>query len=356
MANDIISVDSYWSHYEKKADNFEQLLELVSDLSRTARNSGRVLAWRGQKNSSWALHSTLYRKINEDSEATRRESDFLKFEKRILVELRRWGLHSQRGGGRLSVLSQLAFLQHFGAPTRLLDITHSALVGAFFACEDSDTHNSGPTDGRLYVFDITDRSINETSLRAWEDLLDTPWSKSNIKRSFSEFQGRRPKIGNQINESSFAKNWEYEWSTKFFAWKPPSLAERMAAQSGGFLLGGIVGTLTRDGFLDLEVREDEVLREGRFQVPDPRADRRMLPIDNLRNLTCLAIKPSRFPDSPSKKIRINTNNAVWSIRISSQAKKEIMNSLDETFGISRKTLFPDFPGFSDHIAKSFKFE
>ena len=51
----------------------------------------------------------------------------------ILKELHRWGLHNSESGGRLSILNQLAILQHYGAPTRLIDITFDAWVAVRFA-------------------------------------------------------------------------------------------------------------------------------------------------------------------------------------------------------------------------------
>ncbi len=47
-------------------------------------------------------------------------------------------------------LYDLAILQHYGFPTRLLDITTELTVAAFFACQDCYEQSS--TDGLVYVF------------------------------------------------------------------------------------------------------------------------------------------------------------------------------------------------------------
>lgn len=47
-----------------------------------------------------------------------------------------------------NAVDTLALLQHYGIPTRLLDVTENALVALYFACEDQDDKH----DGVVYVF------------------------------------------------------------------------------------------------------------------------------------------------------------------------------------------------------------
>lgn len=339
----MLSVREFWSNYEATAETYEDLHRQISHLSNSAKKQKRTIVWRGQSNADWPLTSRLYRAFLDTKPSRLTENAFAKIEQNILVELRHWGLHSQRNSGRLSILSQLAMLQHFGTPTRLIDISFNALVAAFFASEASKT-NDDEDDGRLFAIDITDRIINETKqLRPWEDSLDTPWSNSFKSEQYDKFIYLNP--SSELDKKTFVSNWDHEWSSHYFAWKPPALDDRISAQNGGFILGGIVGAVFREGYLDTSAKGSD----GAFQIANPTPDgSTWLPIDDVRQLTCLAAKPQSFP---AKSIRSNTKNAVYSIRIESKAKDEIRDKLENIFGYTHATIYPDFPGFAVHGAK-----
>lgn len=342
------SVLDFWQDYEVFVADYGELHTRIAELSSFARKAGRTIVWRGQADANWALTSKLYRELSSKNLRYKTENELAKIEKDILIKLREWGLHSQKGSGRLSVMSQLAMLQHYGAPTRLIDISFNALVATFFATELGDHDDE---DARLFGIDITDRIINENShLREWEDSLDTPWSKSFRKRKFSEISGQtwlNPSDAPKDDETYF-RYCDYEWTTHYYAWRPPALDARISAQNGGFLLGGVVGTASMEGVLD---RQKEIAR-GRFQVSRPsslgpsRAE--SLFIEELRSLTSIAAKPQKFPE---KSIRKNTRNAVYSIRISSKAKQPIRKELENIYGYDHSTIYPDFAGFASHWSK-----
>lgn len=47
----------------------------------------------------------------------------------------------------------LAKLQHFGIPTRMMDVTANALVALYFACQKSRDSKRANDDGKVYVFE-----------------------------------------------------------------------------------------------------------------------------------------------------------------------------------------------------------
>jgi FRG domain len=262
----------------------------------------RTFAWRGVIDATWGLHSSLYR-----SEVDRRRSsaklDEYKIraaERDVLIRAHRWGLHNG-DRGRLSILEQLATLQHFGAPTRLVDVSLNAYIGLWFAVERDNANSAEePVDGRLFAIDVTDRLINEIPrLRPWEDDLEAPWS-----------------CGRGLTQD--------DWCASTWAWEPPPFEARIASQRGAFLFGGVpksnVGiTWSRDQWTAWK-------------------------IDEVRACTCLPLVFHKF-DAEGKAGRPSTQPS-FTFRIAAAAKAEIRRRLDLVFGYDYKTLFRDYPGFA----------
>lgn len=59
-----------------------------------------------------------------------------------------------------SAVDTLALLQHYGIPTRLLDVTENALVALYFACEDENTKR----DGVVYIFKDNEFSLENSRI------------------------------------------------------------------------------------------------------------------------------------------------------------------------------------------------
>ena len=222
--------------------------------------------------------------------------------------MHQWGLHQHPTRGRLSYLNQLAILQHYGAPTRLIDITFNAWVGVFFAVEEgkeNGTPKHEDTDARLFAIDVKDRIINESEeMRSWEDSLDREWSTE------------------KLNENSSVR-----WTSKAYAWKPPSIDSRIAAQNGAFLLGGAPKTTTGKG-------------ERKYQVPKKSGG--YWKIEETLDATSVAIRPH---DLNATKGQVNSDPC-FTFRIKASAKKKIRDKLKSMFGYDHSTIYPDYSGFS----------
>ena len=151
--------DDFYRPWEGETiQDFQAIDDLLNRLSQRWLDQERQFAWRGVADASFPLHSSLYRRLywqrlRQDQSEPPSEHDLAEAEDRVLASARRWGLHNG-AHGRLSLLNQLAMLQHFGAPTRLVDVTLNAYIGLWFAVEKDDDR-----DGRLFAVDVTSRLI-----------------------------------------------------------------------------------------------------------------------------------------------------------------------------------------------------
>ncbi len=293
-------VERFWAPWESEIGSFDEIDKLIAQLSRKWSTADRQFAWRGIVDASWPLHSSLYRRMWWACTARGEtippdEAAIFEEEGRILADVHRWGLH-HGARGRLPILSQLATLQHFGAPTRLIDVTLNAYIGLWFAVEKSDD-----VDGRLFAIDITSKLINENPKRTWEDALDRPWKG--------------------ISEN--------DWSVVTWAWKPPPFESRIAAQNGAFLFGGV--PVTKSGFQ---------FKKG------PGAASGYWGRDTVRKCTSVGLRIHKA--NPRAGGVPSDGSPAYTFRIAAAAKQQIRQHLEAMFGYSHKTIYPDFPGFASY--------
>lgn len=306
--------EDFWSPLEEEIKNFRDLEKYLTAIHKKWSSRDRTFAWRGQVDSSWPLHSSLYRRLSWTRPSSLpEESDLHEAETRVLADVHRWGLHVSPDVGRLSILNQLAKLQHYGAPTRLIDITFNPWIAAWFAVEEKVADGSdryAEKDARLFAIDVTKRSINESrSERRWEDDLHRPWPRPD-----------------ESDNSTAKKRQHKKWCTRTFAWKPPHFDARISAQNGGFVFGGVPSSSGP---------------KGPVQWPKYPGSARW-PIAEVRAATSISLRPHRLTENEQGVWQ----NAVYTARIRAKAKAEIRERLERSFGYQHKTIYPDFTGFA----------
>ncbi len=105
--------------------------------------------FRGQKNADWPLIPTFDREYVQYPYDQRRV-----IEKTLLFELQQEFDGTDYLTGKTSEVEIIAFSQHFGLPTRLLDWTLSPYVAAFFAFADLVASSSSTQHVAVWILDL----------------------------------------------------------------------------------------------------------------------------------------------------------------------------------------------------------
>ena len=136
------------------------VIESIEDLIVAYRLCSIIpkFGFRGQADYDCPLSTPIER--NRD-EVLRTEIGLEQFERRILIEAKRRAHHylSDRPDEN-DTMGWFALLRHFGVPTRLLDITWSIFIAAYFAVEEKKDNN----DACVWAFNQAQMNLNLHSI------------------------------------------------------------------------------------------------------------------------------------------------------------------------------------------------
>ncbi len=145
----VINYMEYFTEHEHSlkeiTKNFEAVIDRLSNPAKGSadyKTSKPVFFYRGQYNAAHPLQTGIYRGNNQSKE------DYLYHE--MLVRC-------PDEFKDTSHLEKLVVMQHYGCPTRLLDITSNPLVALFFACKNYGI--SAYDEGMVFVFYINSDEI-----------------------------------------------------------------------------------------------------------------------------------------------------------------------------------------------------
>jgi len=279
-----VTAAEYWTSHELASVNsLGTLIQGLRGILEISNAQERKWVFRGVADPTYPLHSKLFRLVQEKSGAIPDEAAVAAEESAILHRARAWNLDRHRSGP-LTALQMLAALQHTDSPTRLIDVTHHALVAAWFAVEKHDDR-----DGRIFAVEVSRRDIDPN----WESAIDPFWDSDPPD----------------------------QWESDFWVWTPPPVEDRIARQHGAFLIGGVPNNIPNNWYLYEDTKR-------RFRQ------------DTVRNITSIAAKVNkggrgRVADRPMRTFRIDK-----------EAKATLRWQLDTLFDLSHRTLFPDLAGFA----------
>lgn len=281
---------------KKKFDSTMDSLVNTAKGSADYKTSKPVFFYRGQYDAAHFLQTGIYRGNNQ------RKEDFLYHE--MLVRCHDEFKYT-------SHLEKLVIMQHYGCPTRMLDITSNPLVALFFSCKNYG--DSACDEGIVFVF--------------------------------------------YINSDDIA----YADSDRALLL---SCLPRFSMTDKNHLIDVAIKHLSDESFpLDNhKIYEDEVVEKLYHEISRelPSFKRRIRPIDLLKPLYVQPNKSNRrifkqdgaFIVSGLNKDRFEEQikfNLISNIRLRIQNKEQILKDLDK-LGINNATLFPDI----DNVAKYLK--
>jgi len=189
----------------------------TEDLFRELNSLPNSYIYRGQASSDWPLTSSLERVLGTKWSAINAD----KFEG-YMLKCFKSKLHLYDGENEepTSLLAWLSLMQHYGAPTRLIDFTESAYIALYFAIE---TIRPGADEGKaISVFAINYTQLMEASL-------------SLIKSRDNQFNETRETLAHRqdVVYDEIVNRFTYDvaWVTE-----PGRINKRLDRQAGCFLL------------------------------------------------------------------------------------------------------------------------
>lgn len=294
------SAAEFFGTHAVDIDSVGSLLKALYTLQK--KQHEHRLVWRGQQDSSWAVHSSLYRQLAEGGPVD--EDRLVAAEVEELDHATAWGRDISRP------LHFFADLQHHGAPTRLIDVSTDPEMACWFAVEKNPKHEEA--DGLVLAWGRSPR-VGRDVPAPREDL---PSDSGGVPfwHTWEDNERRRPA----------------DWGTgsRTWTWFPPALSDRMRAQRAGFLLeaGPILTPAVVEVFNDalpLTWRSSEIARATSIVGLPSRHD--------------VLTKPNKARLVP-----------VFALRILAQAKEEIRGYL-EGKGLRYSSVYPDLGGLVQHL-------
>jgi len=204
--------------YEKHVDSWYEFTSLLDEIVKPLSRQRHHFFYRGQVCKDWGLESSLFRQLKsrkgdlprcfEIEQDAKRE-----FESQLHLHMDPAGFPDTKDW-----LGLWALMQHYGAPTRLLDWTASPYVAAYFAVESGNQ-----SDGLIWV--LNDWALGDRMQEQYPD----DWSKWDESRT-------RPSNNWAKVTKSFNRNWERFFdensAPQIFFFQPDKKSPRVVAQQG----------------------------------------------------------------------------------------------------------------------------
>lgn len=221
---------------EMKVNSVNEYIEKLQLVQVRSKNRylENCIFYRGQNNIEFDLKPSVYRKNVKDKE----DKVYLK----VLTEC------SNEFDTNMTHIDIISKMQHYGVPTRLLDVTTNALVALYFACDNVDK------DGCVFIFNPCEKDIKKFDSDTISILSSLPRFNSKdkanllkyaqeysqniedfnkkdvVKRLLHEVKREKPAFENIINPQHLLAN---------YFLLPKKNNPRIIRQSGAFIIYGL---------------------------------------------------------------------------------------------------------------------
>jgi hypothetical protein len=212
----------------------KSLWEFVRVLNDLPQKSGSSLYYRGHSKCKYVLEPSVFRTNKL------RSHEHLMF-KEFLME------NSEQLNDDKTTLEKLVKMQHFGLPTRLLDITNNPLVALYFACVSHDDKVDKENDGEVIALSIPGKLMKYSDSETVTILSNLcklqPKEKdfnTKLPRSKFNFESNVGRLLWEIKQerSIFYDNIDPKDINSIVPVKVKKTNSRIKAQSGLFLIFG----------------------------------------------------------------------------------------------------------------------
>lgn len=176
------------------------------------------LLFRGQSDSGYSLEASIFRK-NLIAKETALINDL------ILQEPFEFGSH-------MTDFEQLIKMQHYGLPTRLMDLTTNPLVALYFACSEHPDK-----DGELIVFIEALQRPTQKEVKMFAALAEYDGKSEG---NFVDYFAKKGLIETAVTPfEELVQRLQNQFQNKYVPVVAPKNNERIKRQNGAFLILGI---------------------------------------------------------------------------------------------------------------------
>lgn len=178
-----------------------------------------TLLFRGQANNAYPMDASIFR------------NDLIGNETALINDLILQ--EPFEFGNQMTDFEQLVKMQHFGLPTRLLDVTTNPLIALYFACADESCKNE---DGEILILIESLQRPTEKQVQFFAALAE--YDGKSIEY-FVDYFVQKGLLSRDIDFKDKQEKLENIFRSKYIPVVAPKNNERIKRQNGAFLLLGI---------------------------------------------------------------------------------------------------------------------